>query len=214
VKRNRVCCSALAVGVLLGASSCATTTLNTVWKDDAFTARLSKVLVTGCAKNETTRRAFEDEFVRQLTAAGVEATASYTLFPSAEELKDKDAVNKRIKPMGFDAVLVSRVVDRKTQELYYPPETEYHASGDYFARPYRAFDGWNSYYADSYENVTQPGYTVEEVTLKIDTSVYALADDRMVYSAISSTEVTEVTDQDIKEFVAVLVKSLKTKGLI
>ena len=214
MKRRAICCSALMILVLVSTSSCATTRLKTVWKDDAFDARLGKVLVMGCAQKEATRRAFEDEFSNQLRAKGVGAVASHTIFSSADQLTDKAAVLRRIQPMGFNAVLITQLVDQKTTEQYYPPEMEYRSGPGYYGRPYGHGGGWHSQYVGHYERVSRPGYTVELLTLILETSVYALEGERLIYSALSETEVTEVTNEDIRGFITIIVASLAAKGLL
>jgi hypothetical protein len=71
------------VSMLLAA--CASTQLNSVWKDPSYQTRPAKVMVVAVAKNSINRRVFEDEFVQQLQSRGTTAIASYTILPDKQQ---------------------------------------------------------------------------------------------------------------------------------
>ena len=61
-------------------TSCASTKVTGEWKDPNLTAkRYKKIMVMGVAKQPQDRKFYENEFVRQLQAKGVEAVSSHTL---------------------------------------------------------------------------------------------------------------------------------------
>ncbi len=101
-------------------ASCAPmTSLTGEWKDPAYQGPVKKVVVLGAAKQESVRNTFEDEFVKQLKARKIDAVASYTIVPFAQ-MKDRNVVAAKIKSIGADAILVTRLVDRKIVETYVP----------------------------------------------------------------------------------------------
>ena len=76
-RQSRVCLLGAAILML---AACASTTLTNSWRDPAYKGPLlKKVMVMAVSTQPSVRRVFEDEFVSELKAAGVEATASYTL---------------------------------------------------------------------------------------------------------------------------------------
>jgi len=97
---------AVAVCAAATLTSCATMTLKTVWKDDAYQGRLSKILVIGVAERPGVRRLYEDEFGRQLAAFGTQGISSHTILPSLDQIQDRDAVASRVKELGANAILV------------------------------------------------------------------------------------------------------------
>jgi hypothetical protein len=208
MNRGTATTSALVTWLLLTTAGCATTQLKSVWKDEAFQDQLAQVLVIGCAEQPTIRRTFEDEFCKQLRAQGVEAVASYTVLPSTEQFQDEEAVKAKVQKLGVDAVLVTRLIDRKTVELYYPPEMEYRVPSGYHR------GGWHGYYMDSYERVSRPGRTVEQQLLTAETNIYEADTEKLIWSALSETLVEGASDTVIRSFVKVIVQNLVAKGLI
>ncbi len=107
-----------AAACLLLLVSCSTSTMKTVWQDKNYQGgKLKKILIIGVAKNPTIRRVFEDEFAEQLQAQGADAVTSYSLITSVEML-NKDTIESKMKITGADAVIVTRLLDRKTHRIY------------------------------------------------------------------------------------------------
>ena len=64
-------CATFAIFASLLFFSCATTKITETWKDDGYRgAPFSDLFVIGVAKEEKTRRSFENKFVEKLQAAG------------------------------------------------------------------------------------------------------------------------------------------------
>ena len=73
---NRIALLALvATGIVL--SACSSTMITGSWKNPDFNGKVEKVYVVGIAKQETTRRIFEDEFREQLAKFGAIGISSY-----------------------------------------------------------------------------------------------------------------------------------------
>src|SRR5450759_440912 len=100
-------------------TACATTQLNAVWKNPGYQTRPAKIMVIGVARNPINRRLFEDEFVQQLKARGTEAIASYTVL-SDEQQDDHEAIAAKVKELGADAILITRLVSKKIVQTYVP----------------------------------------------------------------------------------------------
>ena len=199
MKRKWAIFSIMAAVCWLVTTSCATTTLNAVWKDPNYQGgKLEKVLVVGVSKNSTRRRLFEDEFVAQLKARGTDAAASYTIIPT-EEMSDKAAVESKIKTMEVSTILITRLVEKKKEKVYsspapYPPT--------YYYR------GWYDYYSRSY------GSEYEYEVVSLETNLYETETGKLIWSAFSDTYVGTASEQEIKSFVEVIIKSLSDNQLI
>jgi len=194
--------------VALVAAGCATTRISAVWTDETWHGEpFRKILVIGVSDNETRRRVFESEFADQLRARGSSGVPAYTLDLPPGPV-DKDAIIARVKGLGIDGVLVTRLVDRKTVSVYHPPEqTVYIAPGAYRR-------GWYPYWSSSYEYVTRPGYTVTEETGVVETNLYDTASERLVWSALSETLLGGDVGRVIRGFVQTLVADLAARRLI
>src|ERR1700689_4242590 len=101
---------ALLAGVLLLAlGGCVNTSLIDRWKDPGFSGPpLHKVLVVGVQKDDGRRRLWEGGMVAALTHEGVQATASYVVFPS--KAPSADELTATAGREGFDGVLASHFV--------------------------------------------------------------------------------------------------------
>src|SRR6516162_7441883 len=122
-------------------AGCAATELVNQWSNPAYTVPwFKKVMVIAVSKQPPIRRNFEDAFVAQLKAAGIDAVPSYQYIPD-EGQGDEARLNKAVLAAGADAAPITRLV-RKEQQTnvtpgYYPPALGFY--GGYSGR-------WAGYY--------------------------------------------------------------------
>ena len=70
--------------------STATNPIVSEWRNPAYvSAPFKRIMVGGPSGNASVRRSFEDEFVVQLRATGVDALASYRYIPEDQEIDDR-----------------------------------------------------------------------------------------------------------------------------
>jgi len=102
--------------VLLGA--CSTFSVSNQWKDPSWTGpSADNVLVVGITKSDTYRHIFEDTFVQQLRAAGVQAKQSYAQAPAGAMSEKLEGI---IKNTDAQVILTTRV-QRLEQKLRVTP---------------------------------------------------------------------------------------------
>jgi hypothetical protein len=193
--------------LILGAmlvTTCATTELTSVWKDPSYQARPAKVMVIGVAKNPINRRLFEDEFVRQLKAHGSEAIASYTVL-SDQKQDDQVAIAAKVKEMGADTVLITRMVSQKTVQFYVPGTA-------YYPPPY--YGTWPSYYGYGYRYMYSPGYIAEDEYAVIETNLYETTDDKLVWATTSETSLNDSIQNLITTYIGIMVNKMIGSGLL
>lgn len=174
---------AAAVGALLTAGCGGATQTTQVWTDPSFeTNSLRKLMVIGIGNNPTIRRSFEDRFVAALTAQGIDAEPSYRLVGDGN--LDSARTSAEMHRTGCDGVFVTRIVDQKTVKTSYPPSSSY-AGAPYPGLPHAYRYGWYGYYGWGYAYASTPGYTVENQVVSLETALYRVADDQLVWSALS-----------------------------
>jgi len=196
----------LLISIFLFATGCATTHILSAWKNPEYEAgKIKKVVVIGVFRRPTLRRFFEDEFARRLKAENIEAVPGYSVIK--DEKMPEDVLIEKIRELNIDALLISRVVDKKTLETYYPPQTTYIGP-----RPY--YHNWYRYYRDSYDYIITPGYTVEQKIVKIETSIYDTKTGNLDWSALSESYADSPTIKDVESFIAVLMKEMKSQGML
>jgi hypothetical protein len=192
------------------ATGCSTTNIVVSWQDNLAPAyTLKQPLVIAIVPKQIIRARVEDEFVNSLRLSGVNAVASYRLFPEMQSVT-VDSVKAKIPSTGCDSIIVTRLVDTKQETVVVPPTTSVYG-GAYGGPGY--YGSFDSYYARSYSVVTTPGYSYVEKFYKVETNLYSVKDSKLVWTAVSETEDSESMDAAIVDFVKVIMKDLR-KGKI
>lgn len=185
-------------GLLAALSGCATTQITSSWKDPSYQGPPRRTMVIGMAKQSVNRRVFEDEFVSQLKARGTDAFASYTILPDALE-SDHSAIAAVVQKQGADTLLISRLIQQKTKRTYIPGTIE--PMPGYYGR-------WSHYYGFGYDAMYTPGYVAEEEYAIVETNLYDVKGDKLLWSAASETEIHGSDQQMIKSFIQVVVNTM------
>jgi hypothetical protein len=190
----------LLIGAIL-VIACTTTELTSVWKEPSYQARPAKVMVIGLAKKPEIRRLFEDEFVRQLKAHGTEAIASYTVLADKQQ-DDQVAIAAKVKELGADSVLLTRLVSKKNVQVYVPGTA-------YSPPPY--YGSWPAYYG---QGNSAPGYVANDEYAVIETNLYETGSEKLVWSATSETLMGDSNRNLIISYIEVLVKAMSYNKLL
>jgi hypothetical protein len=197
------------VPFLLAAASiaCSTTTFQTTWRSpEARPLQLTgrKVVALFVSKNPAIRRRAEDAMAKEITARGAEGVPGYTIL-SDEEIRNQEAARAKVEQLGFSGVVVMRVVGRETQYSYEP--------GFWIAHPYyRRF--WGGYWAWGWGRVWEPGYLEVDKIVKVETLVYSLEQDQLVWAGVSKTVNPEKIDDFIAELAKSVSKEMAKEGLL
>lgn len=180
--------------------SCATTKLTAVWETSDFDVTIRKIVVMGTVRSPSIRNIFEDEFVENLEAHGVEAVASYKTIP-IEKIRDWEFVMDRIRETGADAILVTRLLDRKTVRTYVPARI--YTMPNYYHK-------WGHYHNYIYS----PGYIVDEDYAYAETNIYRVSNEEMIWSARSETLISGTNEKLIRSFAKKIVDRLSAGRLL
>ncbi len=192
----------LAAWVVLLAA-CASTSLVNQWKSPSYSgAPLTKILVVGVSRQPSVRRVFEDEFVAQLRAAGVEAIPSYTLLPQDGPV-EQSALEEAVTKSGAQAVLVTRLVRReqKTQVT----------GGFYQPAPALGFYGW---YSSAWMGYYEPPTVYRYDVVTAETSLYRPDQAQPVWSGTTETTAPEDVRKETAGFAKVIIRALRTQHII
>ena len=178
MKRNHLW--VLVILTVLAGVACATkTTLSNVWRSDSYpSGTMQRIFVIGIAQEEANRRSFEDAFAAALAAQNANAVPSYQLLPGDERLT-KASIEDAISGRGFQGVLVTRLLNVDEKTTYVPPST--------YVRPGYYGRGMYGYYGSSWDVVHNPGYTVTETIVRLETHLYDARTADLVWAAHSDT---------------------------
>lgn len=162
---------------------------------------MSNILVIAVTGNEKSRQKFERTFVEHLNASGLEAVSSYDAISIPGDLKmEKDMILKAVEKYGNDAVIVTHVKSYDEEEVY--------TRGQLGPR------GFYGYYGTRYAYTHDLGYSSTNTTVKLETNLYDVKTEGLIWSGISRTWNTESENQAHYDIIKVVVDDLKKNNLI
>lgn len=195
------------------ACSKTTTNISQSYRNPGFEQTVfKKLFVIGVAENPENRQAFEDAFTNAIVTEGGGAQASWNLLPQSTQL-DQAQVEAALEGGGFDGVLITRLLSvDKTQEYtegstYNHPRTSYYTGGGYGY-------GYYGFYGTTYTQVHEPGYFETSTTFVLETSLYSLAAEGLVWTGQSETVNPESIPGARASMTAAVAQKLKQENLI
>lgn len=203
-------CSLALLAVLL-LSACASGFVVSSWKaPDGQPLQLSgaKVAAVVMMKHEGSRRAAEDTLAKEITARGAVGVPMYTIYPDGAPANEA-AAREALEQAGFQGAVVMRPVNVE-KEISATPIT-------YSAPMYRGY--WGGYYAAGwgtpYGLATVSGGDIRTDTIvSVETLVYSLKQNKLVWGGQSRTTNPQSVEQLIKKLSAAAAKELQKQGLI
>jgi hypothetical protein len=194
--------------------SCSTTMKYTWTKENFQGKSFDKILVLTLSKNLKSRTLFENTVVEDLAKQGITATNGLAVITPVEDVKKltEDEIEARIKDGGYDAVLVTTLIDITTRDVqvlnnnYYP-----YMYGGRYGYGYGGFihSNYNYMYNESYR---------EEKTYVLETRLYDVNESNQKEAVVWSGQ-SELTDPSgsesaSKTYSKILVKTLMESGTI
>lgn len=199
--------------------ACSSTTMSGSWSSPDYKGKIENVYIIGISKNEINRRIFEDTFGRQLASHGVKTVSSYNDLPANKEANREDIL-KAMTDNGCDSVLLTKLVSQRTETVTSPGYVSGYSSGPYYggrrggySRP-SYYNRWGSYYNRSYDVVYQPPTTTEFLILTVESVLYDLHTEEMVWSAQLETVHEGNIEKMFQDFVKEVTTDLEKNGLI
>ena len=191
---------------LIFTASCANTKLTSTWMDEKKSgSTYNDILIIGIAEHEHNRRLFEEEFYKQLGNMGIESEVSYSILPKSTDI-NRDTVTAAIKGKDIDAIIITHMIGIEEQ-------TVYRQSMNYML-PRGYYNGLYSYYPQVHTYVNQPGYYTTHDIVKLETNLYEVNSEELVWSAQSQSFAPESAKEVVDDLIKLVIKDLKSKGLI
>lgn len=207
----RIVKAGAAVAAAAALAACASTTYKSTWSNpEAKPGTLAgkKVAAVIVSKDEATRRPAEKALADQLTAAGAQGIPAFTIVPP-EVIKDKDKAKEQLVAQGVDAVVIMRVTG-KDKELNYTPGMAMPVG--YWGGPH--YGTWGGYWGYGWGMAYSPGYLTTDTIVSVETLVYSLNQDKLVWAGMSDTTNPTKVDSFIKELVKGAAAQMKKAGLL
>jgi hypothetical protein len=159
-----------------------------------------KTMVLAMVKDETSRRIIEDNLVKRMNGKGV---ASYpTLTSDMLKASSEEAIEQHLKAGGFTHVLMVRLADVEKETSYVPGTT----TGYY--------GGYGRYYGYGAGIYSTPGYYTEDKNYFVETTVYSIDPNKLLWSATSKSVNPSKMDKTINEIADAVYYQMKKDGFL
>jgi hypothetical protein len=195
---------------MVSAAACAATSFNSTWRaPDAqhLSFKGKKVMALVMSQDESVRYGAEDTLAQEITRLGAVGISAYGLVPK-ELQQDKVKAKEFIEKAGVVGVVSMRVVGND-KELSSTP------GGVYWGAPYySSFWGGGGYYGYAWGAVYSPGYLRTDTIISVETLVYSLEQDKLVWAGRSDTTNPSKVGPFVKELTAKVVAELKKQKLV
>jgi hypothetical protein len=198
-KRFRLFLCVLLVTV---AAACSPIKKLEVWKEETYSNHPQKMLLIAIAKRDRTRRQAENVLANQLVKRGLEAIPSYKVLPQEEKL-DRQAVEAKVRELGFDSVLVARSISQK--------EITNHQYGGVILGGTAVYSngGWYGYgYGYSYNREYDSDYFI------ISTKLYDVDSEMPAWSYLAQIKVDGSRERAINQLIPTIVEQLEASEII
>jgi hypothetical protein len=188
----------------VGLSGCATGLVSSWKAPDAepFQLRGEKVAAVVMASDQTTRRAGEHALARELSARGAQGIPMYTLL--GDGVPDEAKARAAAEQAGIVGVVVLRPV-RIDKELSSTP-------GTYSGPMHGGF--WGGYYGLGWGGSWRGGEIRTDTIIMIETLVYSLPQNKLVWGGQSKTRNPANLDRLIEDTAEQVADELVRQGLI
>ena len=193
-------------------TSCANTKITQSWVEPDNKETYKDLLIIGIGESQQNRRAYESYFHEELAKRNIESIASYKVIKSDATI-DRDTVVKSIEGLDIDGVLITHMVAVDEETVYRPAGYSYGgAYGGYYGAGY--YGGMYSYYPHVNTYVTNPGYYTTHDTYTLETNLYDVKTEQLVWTARSRSFAPESVDEVIVDLTKLLINDLEEKNLI
>ncbi len=198
----------VAVTAIAGLSSCGAARFETTWTapgaDPIAAAPGAQVAAVVIWDDPVSRRIFERLLATEMTERGeIFGVPSFTLFDG--DVSDEDAARTAFEQAGAVAAVVMRVVS-VNEEIRFNP-------GVYYNQPnYSGF--WSGYYGYSWNAVSAPSYISNERTVDIETLVYDLEQNVLLWAGVTETTIPDEWSELMSSLVSSAIREMRRAGVI
>jgi hypothetical protein len=208
---QRVSCRGLVLSAaVLVLAGCSSTSFVSSWKAPEahpLEFRGSKVAAVVMMSSEPTRRAAEDKLAQEISARGAQGVPMYVILPNASP-GDEAQARAALEQANVKGVVVMRPIGVEKQVVVAPSAYSDSMYAGYWSGGYYAH-GWGNPYA-----VSSMNNTYLTTTVSIETLIYSLAQNKLVWGGQSKTADPTSVDALVAEVASAAADELAEQGLI
>jgi hypothetical protein len=164
--------------------------------------RGKKVVAVAMTRLRDARAVAEEAMVRELAQLQIEGITGQSLIPPEAE-KDREMAKRILREAGIAGALILSTMDVKDEASVVP--NAYYMGPGYW-------DFWG-YWQDGWAYAAGPGTVVSKSTLVVDTLIYSVEQDKVVWTGTSETTNPEDVDKVIQQLISSTRKQIKKAGL-
>jgi hypothetical protein len=164
-------------------------------------------MVVGLTGELINKALWENIMAERLQQNGLRTVLSVNSFPADSEVREGEIIS-RVIANGLDGVLVSRLVDTRREEVYYPP------TGGFYDGPFGYYSRFSRYYPHAYHRVYSPGYSTTFTSVLLETTLYDAATQQLIWSMSTDTVGFDSPNQLVDSVSKKVVELLRKDGLI
>ena len=140
------------------------------------------IFIAVLSQNQSAKNIIEEDLAKAARARGYKAIKSSEVFAPnfTKDQADKAVILAKVRELGCDAILTSALIDKTSETRYNPGTVAY--------SPYMGYGGYGfgGYYGYMYPAMySTPGYYTTEKTYFIETNLFDVASEKMIYSVQS-----------------------------
>lgn len=187
------------------------TVITASWKSTTAKSQpYSRIIVAALKSNTIAKETVEND-IATILGTSTEILKSISEFPPdiSNSDTDKVAIMNKVKNKNIDAILTISLVNKETDTRYIPGRAPYNPVNGY---PY--YDNFWGYYSYWYPNTFNQGYYIEDKVYFIETNLYDVKTEKLIWSAQSKTYNPLDLKTFSKEYSTLIAKKLKQDGLI
>ena len=163
---------------------------------------IKDVLIIAIIDNPEIRAIFEKHFKDWLNAKGVEAVTSANVLAVEMGVKlEKEAIIEVVDKYENDAILITRIVGMQETEVFSRDRPQY-------------FFNYYGFYNYGFAYVTWPTIYGEKVTFSLQTGLYDVTTESLIWVGESLVKNPKTTGQAIGLVVEMVMKELEKNGLL
>lgn len=190
----------IASAATLSLTACHSTHLIASWRDPgAQPLHFRKAIGVFVTRDEALRRTLEDKMAEEIP----NTVPSYKVLKTSE-VADTAGIERRLRNMGFDGAIIMRVVTVDQRVSYTP-------GAYWYGPPYYTF---SNYWGTAWGYPYDPGYVYTNQIVTIETQIYSLANDKLIWAGRSETTDPRTAGKLAHSVVGRVVRALKKDGLL
>ncbi len=190
-------------GLLVSCGS--STDIMAVWRSpEVATGQYKNICIAAITENASNKQVVEQEMHNQLKAKGVQSTRIVDLLPYkfTGTPTEKDMILEKVRSNGNDGILTFTLIKQKDETRYVP--------GTVYAPPasYGHYGTFGGYYGYNGGRMYDPGYYTQDEIYFIETNLYDVKTEKLVWSVQSKTYNPSSITQFSQDFTIAITKQL------